>query len=236
MIFLLFLLLNRNIFASVLIDFRAVSLKGLYMKIPLFASFIVFCVWLGYEIRKHNRLEEKSSQDFWEKEAMANNTRRKSLDSLDYIQIPFDRLPMDCLADDPAVMEFQETLHTLSEAPIVNLTGISNTDLKLQYGAPNIDLLSRYDQSYTILVRTLQSWAALLYEQGYHQQAQAILEFAVETRTDVSTTYILLASLYYENGQPEQIDRLISIAENLNTALSGHIVSTLKNTLNSLPM
>lgn len=199
------------------------------MKIPLFASFIVFCAWLGYEIHKHNRLDERVEQDFWEKEAQANNTRRKSLDDLNYIRIPFERLPMDCLADDPAVAEYQETLRNLSKDPIVNLTGITNTDLKLRYGAPNIDLLSRYDQSYTVLARTLQSWAALLHQKGYPSQAQTILEFAIETHTDVSSSYILLASIYRENGQPEQIDRLISIAEKLNTALSSHIVSTLKS-------
>lgn len=198
------------------------------MKFPFFASFIVFCIWLGYEIHKQRNKEAKMEQDFWEKEAEANSTRRKSLDDLDYIKIPFESLPMNTLADDPAIGEYHETLKTLADSPIVNFTGISNTDLKLMYGAPNIDLLSRYDQSYTILVRTLQNWAQALYDKGYFNDACLILEFAVETRTDVSASYKLLATIYQKNGQPEKIAELIPAAESLNTSLSGRIVTMLK--------
>ncbi|MDE5908941.1 MAG: hypothetical protein K2H52_09430 [Lachnospiraceae bacterium] len=201
------------------------------MKFPIFASFIVFCIWLGYEIKKHRRIESKAYESFWEKEAAANNTRRKPLDDLNYIDIPFDRLPMDLLKDDPVVAEYHETLKELSKSPIVNFTGISNTDLKLMYGAPNIDLLSRYDQSYTLLVRTLQNLAKALYDKGYVEEACGILEFAVETRTDISATYKLLSSIYLENHQTEKIKALIPIAQNLNTSLSSYIVSILENAL-----
>lgn len=201
------------------------------MKFPLFASFIIFCAWLGYELHKRRSLDEKSSQAFWEREAAANRTRRKSLDDLEYIRIPFESLPMDVLPQDPAIAEYHETLHTLSENPIVNFTGISNTDLKLKYGAPNIDLLSRYDQSYTTLVRILQKWAEHLHEQGYDEEALFVLEFSVSTRTDVSATYRLLSDLYVQRGQTEKIRALIPVAEGLNSSLSGHIVALLNERL-----
>lgn len=201
------------------------------MKFPFFASFIVFCIWLGYELHKQRNKEARTNQDFWEKEAQANNTRRKSLENLDYITIPFESLPMDVLADDPSVSECHETLRELSGSPIVNFTGISNTDLKLMYGAPNIELLSRYDQSYTILVRTLQKLSQTLYDRGYFEEACLFLEFAVEIRTDISASYKLLSSIYIQKGQPEKIAALIPIAESLNTRLSKHITNTLKNML-----
>lgn len=198
------------------------------MKFPIFASFIIFCIWLGYELHKRRNLDEKSNQSFWEKEAAANSTRRKPLDDLDYIQIPFESLPMDVLPLDPTVSECHETLRSLAENPIVNFTGISNTDLKLSYGAPNIELLSRYDQSYTVLVRTLQTWASALFKNGYADQARQILEFAVSTRTDVSATYKLLADIYLGQGEPQKIQALIPVAENLNSSLSGYIVNMLR--------
>lgn len=203
------------------------------MKFPFFASFIVFCIWLGYELHKHKNMEAKREQEFWDREAAANSTRRKPLDDLEYIRIPFDSLPMEVLADDPGVSEYHETVRFLSESPIVNFTGISNTDLKLMYGAPNIDLLSRYDQSYTTLVRTLQNWGQKLYENGNTDEACRILEFAVETRTDISTTYKLLASIYQSRGQLDKIRQLIPIAEGLNTSLSGNIVSMLESFLSN---
>lgn len=198
------------------------------MKFPFFASFIVFCIWLSYEIRKHRKLQSEAEDSFWEKEARANNTRRKPLDDLDYVTIPFDSLPMEILIDDPAVKEYHDTLHTISEGPIVNFTGISNTDLKLKYGAPNIDLLSLYDQRYTTLARTLQSWAAILYDHSYIREAQAVLEFAVDTRTDVSASYRLLAKIYQETGLSHKIEDLIPIAESLNSPLARHIAASLR--------
>jgi tetratricopeptide (TPR) repeat protein len=198
------------------------------MKFPFFASFIVFCLWLTYEIKKSRKDQKKSEDSFWETEARANNTRRQSLDGLSYITIPFDRLPMEVLSEDPLIREYQETLFALSKEPIVNLTGISNTDLKLTYGAPNINLLTLYDQRYTTLARTLQSWAKALYDRGFADKAQSILEFAVETRTDISGTYKLLASIYRENGQTDKIRELIPVACDLNSPLSSHIVSMLE--------
>lgn len=194
------------------------------MKFPFFASFIVFCIWLGYEIKKHRNLEEKSMDEFWAKEAAANNTRRKPLDDLDYIQIPLDDLPMDVLADDPQVKEYHETLTSLSGNPIVNFSGISNTDLKLQYGAPNIAALTLYDQRYTTLARTLQNLAAALYEHGYVKEACTVLEFAISTRTDVSATYKLLITVYKELGQAEKIPHLLPIAQSLTSGLKNSII------------
>lgn len=199
------------------------------MRFPFFASFIVFCIWLGYEIHKHRNMDAKASQEFWAKEAAANNTRKKSLENLDYIHIPFDDLPMNNLPEHPVIKECQDTLKELSQEPVVNLTGISNTDLKLQYGAPNIDLLSQYDQRYTLLARTLQTWAETLYEEGHPDDAATVLEFAVKTRTDVSASYKLLASIYQDKGQPDKIRALIPVAESLNSPLKNSIVRALQS-------
>lgn len=199
------------------------------MRFPFFASFIIFCIWLGYEIHKHRNMDAKASEDFWAKEATANNTRRKSLEDLDYIQIPFDSLPMDVLPDHPVIRDCQDTLRELSSEPVVNLTGITNTDLKLKYGAPNIELLSQYDQRYTLLARTLQTWAKALHKEGYPEEAVTVLEFAVKTRTDVSGSYKLLASIYGQSGRSDKIRELIPIAESLNSPLKAHIVESLKS-------
>lgn len=198
------------------------------MKFPFFASFIVFCAWLGYEIHKHRNLEKKSIDAFWEKEQKANSTRRKSLDSLDYITIPSDILTIPLQTDDTIINECLETLTELSKEPIVNLTGISNTDLKLRYGAPNINLLTTYDQRYTTLARTLQNFGKALYDNGYAKDAKTVLEFAISTHTDVSSTYKLLTTIYKEQGTPEKILSLIPIAESLNSSLKNSIIKMLE--------
>lgn len=198
------------------------------MKLPFFASFIVFIVWLSYELSKHNRIDAEPERLFWEKERLANNTRRQSLDELEYITIPFDNLPMNVLSEDQQIIDYQDTLKCISESPIVNFTGITNTDLKLQYGAPNIDLLTKYDQNYTTLVRTLQQWAAYLYDKGYSAEARTILEFAVSTRSDVSGSYKLLCTIYKEENTPEKIKELYPIAESINSVMKKTICRILQ--------
>lgn len=197
------------------------------MKFPFFASFIVFCLWLTYEIHKHRNMEQKTMDDFWEKELAANRTKRKPLDDLNYIQIPLDTFPMSVLSDNPVILECHEILTELSTEKIVNLTGISNTDLKLQYGAPNIKILSAYDQRYTTLARTLQTFGNELYENGYIDEARTVLEFAVSTHTDISSTYKLLCKIYKEQNQPQKINELLPIAKELNSGLKNSIVQML---------
>jgi hypothetical protein len=198
------------------------------MKLPFFASFIVFCIWLSYQLRRQRKKEKNLNESFWEREAAANNTRKKPLDDVEYITIPFDFLPMNTMKEDLKVAECHKILSTLSEQKIVNLTGLTNTDLKLQYGVANLNFLSECDQSYTVLVRTLQKWASLLYENGYMEESKSILEFAVSTKTDVSSTYALLSEIYKKTGQTDKIESLLQIAEGLNSATKPAIVRILQ--------
>ena len=109
---------------------------------------------------------------------------------------------------------------------IVNLTGYSNTDLKLKYGTANITILSDYDFHYTNLVKLLQKIAELLHDSLEDALAIEVLEFAVSTGTDVSKSYYLLANLYKETGTPEKIDSLIQQAH--HSLMRDAIVENLK--------
>lgn len=197
------------------------------MRITFFAIFIVFCAWLGYEIHKHRNLERKSYDDFWERERAANRTRRKPLDDLSYITVPLTELPFEVLTEDEQIQDYQRIIRELSGRPVVNLTGYSNTDLKLQYGAPNIDKLSAYDQNYTTLVCTLQSWAERLYSNGFTKEAAILLTFAAETHTDIYGTYELLVRIREEASQTEQIAQLIPLAEGIRSSRRKQILALL---------
>lgn len=198
------------------------------MNLVFFASVVAFSIAIALSVRKNKKTQAAMEQDFWEKEREANNTRRKSLDDLDYIHLPLEQFPMSLLADVPKADDYKQIILALNDLPIVNFTGISNTELKLRYGAPNIDLLTQYDQNYTLLVRTLQQWAQALYDAGYIDEARRILEFSVSTGTDISGTYRLLCQIYKEQNTPEKIGSLYPIAEVLNSAMQKSIVRILQ--------
>ena len=84
-------------------------------------------------------------EQFWDRERKANSTRRKPLTDLDFISIPYDSLPFTGEVGNPVIMESEAFLLGLKDAKIVNLNGISNTDLKLRYGVANLTDLTEYD-------------------------------------------------------------------------------------------
>lgn len=187
------------------------------MKLGFLASFIALIGIISFSIRRQNKQRKQQEDAFWDRERRANNVRRKSLDGLSYITIPLETFPTHLLQDNAVVRECIETLSALTSQKIVNLTGWSNTDLKLEYGTANINLLSEYDQNYTVLVRTLQKWADELLAAGFADEAAVLMEFAVNTGTDVGATYYKLADYRASMGQWEQIDGLIEKAQGLNS-------------------
>lgn len=198
------------------------------MNFGFLGAFILFTIIISYNIKKQARRGKKEEKDFWARESQANSVRRKSLDGLRYIRIPLEQFPTHLLNDNTDVLECIETLETLTSQKIVNLTGWSNTDLKLEYGTANITVLSEYDQNYTLLVRTLQKWADELISAGYGKEAAVIMEFAVSTNTDVSNTYYRLADYWISQGESFQVERLIRTAEGLRSSNRNAIVRHLK--------
>ena len=198
------------------------------MNLVFLASLIVFILFLYFHLKRQRKLQENQEKNFWERERLANSVRKKSLDHLNYIHIPLETFPTHLLREDPAVIECIEIVETLTSQKIVNLTGFSNPDLKLEYGTANITVLTEYDQNYTILVRTLQKWADLLIAAGYDKEASVLMEFAVTTHTDISRTYYQLADYYVSQRESDKIRNLTDTASILHSSNSKIILNHLK--------
>ena len=204
------------------------GIKELYMNFLIIASTLILAAAIAMASSKSRKNAAAMEQEFWQRERAANSTRRKPLDDLDYIHLPMEIFPMDLLQDNPKVEDYRQIILSLKDQPIVNFTGLTNTELKLRYGAPNITKLTTYDQNYTLLARTLQQWAQALYDSGFSKEACQLLEFAVSTHTDVSASYRLLCRIYQENGTPEKIGTLYPVAQSLTSAMQKPIVRILQ--------
>ena len=178
--------------------------------IVYFSILIIFTLWLNYEIHKHSRIDKKKIDQFWRNERNANLIRRTDISELEYITIPLDTLPIADV-EDATINSYRDTIRSLSDKRIVNLTGLTNTDLKLKYGTSNLKSLSDYDNNYTVLVSMLHKWGERLYNKGYVKEAIQVLEYSVMCLTDVRKTYLLLAKIYMEQNTPEQINPLLEI-------------------------
>ncbi len=197
------------------------------MFMPVLASCFILVIAIAIAGKKGEQSMKDKLEKFQERERAANEVRRQPIDDLDYLSIPeeFFDLPTDDSSRDAA--EARRILETLREEKIVNLTGISNTDLKLRYGVANLPDLMNFDQNFTSLVRALQMYAAYLNEAGYYKEAISVLEYAVKIKSDVSASYRLLGKLYMKEDQSDKIEGLISKARALNSPLSDPIVRSL---------
>lgn len=122
----------------------------------------------------------------------------------------------------------EQEICALSDSRILNLTGISNTELRLAYGTANLDPLTAYDQNFTTLIRALQKWGTLLSSAGKQKDAVTVLSYAVSIGSDIAATYALLARLYKEQGELQKIEELKESAEALTTLMKPSILRDLE--------
>lgn len=198
------------------------------MNLFIISSFLICSLAVYVGLKRTKSIEDKSNVEFWEREKKANSTRKQPLTDLEYITIPDELLQMRPKHITDEINSYLLDLNDLSSYKIVNLTGLSNTDLKLKYGTANITILSEYDFHYTNLVTLLQKLAECLHENNEDLLAIQTLEFAISTNTDISKSYYLLAELYNNVGTPEKISQLIEHAECIHSLLKNTIVQNLK--------
>lgn len=191
----------------------------------IFFSTVIIGFVIFYERKKSDQINAESKRRFWEREEKSNFVRKKDISNLDYISIPVDRLPLN--ETDEELCEYQNTILHLAERKILNLTGMTNTDLKMEYGVANLPLLTEYDDNYTTLVNTIAKWGARFFALNMTSQAITVLEYGITIKTDVSRNYLLLADYYCEMNRPDEVERLIKCAEQIDTLIKPSLIKKL---------
>lgn len=186
--------------------------------IPFFTIFfILFLVFISYRFKKNAADQDEITARFWEREREANATRKKDISNLNYITIPEDLFPFNLNTD------VENSLCALKDKKMLNLTGKTNTDIKLEYGLQNFEELSQYDDNFTEFVRLLPLYCDELVANDYRDTAKKALEFAVTNHADSKAIFSRLADIYIEDGESEKATALIKIAEELNS-MSKHVI------------
>ncbi|MCR5746404.1 MAG: hypothetical protein K6G03_01735 [Lachnospiraceae bacterium] len=202
------------------------------MRLTVPIIIIIFCVI--FKLIVNRKPKRDPDAEFIELERKANLTPRKDISNLPYIVVPVGSLPLDLPIDKEEVRERQEIIRSMAEKKVLNLTGKTNTELKLEYGAPNINILSAADSNYTRLVQAISYLASDYYNAGYKNEAKALLEYGISIKTDSKKNYLLLASIYNKSNESEKISGLISCAESIDSLLKDNIIQALKE-IDSIP-
>lgn len=203
------------------------------MKFLLLPSITILILVLNHNIRKNKNKDPQSVRSYLSREDAANSTRRKDLSDLPYIEVPLNTLPLDITLNDEKkqlkISEYIEEIQMLADKKMLNLIGISNTDLKEQYGPANLELLTMYDMNYSRYIRNLHLLAECIYHE-HPEQAVMIWEYCLSIGTDISGTYSSLAKHYKDKQDDENFAKLYDYIPDRNS-ISG---KTILNKLDSI--
>ena len=194
--------------------------------------FILFIIWVNVKTKRGATDNSKWDTSYWEKEREANFVRKKDISNLDYITISEDELPFSDTARGEEKYRQDEVRRTLS-FKILNLSGMSNADIKLAYGTANFPELSMYDQNYILLIRNLGLWGSYLHHncEGQDTRAKIILERALSLGSDIKDTYVSLAEIYLAEHHPEKVQELIRQVEASDFDLKDSLLRALNELL-----
>lgn len=200
-----------------------------------FILFVIFIAWAAFERKKSSRTDDERRDQFWQRESDANSVRRKPLDELPYVTIPnwilLSDLSSSLPADDAELNRCNEVLISLKDQRILNLTGMTSTDIKMSYGAANLTQLDEYDQNFTLFAQTVYAYGDRLHNLSFDHEAMKVLRFGIDSLSDISGNYKLLATLYAKYGQREKISELKETAEKLNSLMKNSIIRFLDETM-----
>ena len=185
----------------------------------------IFCL-VSFFRKRHDRFQEETDERFWERESEANLVRRKDISGLSYINIPFEDFSIGVFSDEK-LSEAEQHLSTFAGKKILNLTGLTNTDLKMQYGPANLPTLMECDQNFTEMLLALTDYSNCLIELNHMDEAIPVLEFCIRVGSDVSSHYTILGNYYKAGGQTAKLEELRDKASALNSLTKASLLQKL---------
>ena len=193
---------------------------------PFLTIFLILIAALTYRLYKIRQSQGQPLEDFWEKERLADLAPAKDLSLLTYITIPLEKFPLE-FSDDPEVDMIEQELAALSKKRLLNLNGKTNTDLKLEYGARNLEAMQEIGDDFSRMTILLTDYAKALMQEGRFSDAATVLEFGLAVRSDISTNYTLLGDCYQATGQTDKIRSLKEEVKSLHLLLETKILTYL---------
>lgn len=204
------------------------------MLFPFLTVFMIIIIFLAIRYRSNQQHQDEMQEEFWSMEATANATPSVDLNNLTYITIPLDKFPLG-FSKEEEILSLEAQLKDLSTKPLLNLTGKTNTELKLTYGVPNLEKMAEIGENFDNLTIILRDYAKALLDHKMIAEAITVLEFGAGIGTDISQHYIMLGQCYITLGKTDKVQHLIDKISQSNLLLAPSIVRQLNELLEGDP-
>ena len=182
----------------------------------LFILFITFLVIYNYKMAKVSKEIDKSNDQFIERERKADFTRKKPLDDIKFVKPNINimsSISQDDIDDDlyNKIILCKENYEKVANLKMAFFRNKTNTDLKLQYGAANLNTLINFESTYNNLLSIIIKWAKLLIEANKEKEAIILLEEGIRLESDFEANYTLLIDLYEKSNEISKLKNLKEI-------------------------
>lgn len=162
---------------------------------PFFLAFIICAIVIFTLMKSGSKKHENEMDEYFKREREADATPAKDISTLSYITIPIDTFPIGNFTEDDdeeTLSIIEDKILSLNEKPLLNLSGKTNTDLKLEYGAPNLKKMQEISDDFDEMEITLLDYSKALMEKGHYSECIPVLEFLVNKGSGMKTAKELL--------------------------------------------
>ncbi|PKM95199.1 MAG: hypothetical protein CVU84_05790 [Firmicutes bacterium HGW-Firmicutes-1] len=203
------------------------------MVIPsIFVLFLIFIFIFQHNLRKSDKMLNKSRKIFWEKEEKSLFARKAPIDTNIYIIPSIEALPNFSFEEFKAfgnedLFKTQELCFDIAKSPMVNLSDMLNSDIRIKYGTSNLSTIESYEINYNHYIKILYQLAKGYYELNMYDEAICVLEEGIRVHTEIGDHILLLATLYCQFQNKAKFDELYEKSLTLNTLTKNTIIRNL---------
>lgn len=175
----------------------------------LFLTFVF--LWL-HHLNRAQKKHIESKEAFWKREEASLVVRKKEIPESCFYHPDLSAFcfPMPTMAE--AKQKFEQLKSILLDGanlPMLCFRGLTNTDIRLEYGTANQPFILQAEENYEAFLGFLFEYAELMITQGEIGEAVLALEECIRMDSDWSKHYIRLADLYHSIHDTKAIAKLL---------------------------
>ncbi len=202
---------------------------------PFLALTLILLLALSGRIAYLESKEREKAAAFIETERRASTTvigEKKMRDiefvepSMDFI-IPNDRYTSTTLA-------IQDELRPFFRLKMANFSGATNTQLKLEYGAQNLDKLTEYEENFVQFETILDRYIKALISEEKYQTAMEIAEYIIDAKATISGIYMSLCDCYIHLNDASALNQLIKYVKSSSLIMKDSILDYINSSINPM--
>lgn len=184
-----------------------------------FATFAFLAILFKIIVNNKGKKEKKFFDQYLEEEFNANFSRAVEIPKELFFVPKIELLPIKEYENDSKyeqIIKLQNAVIKKSTEKMIILDPpLSNKEIKLKYGANNLETIINCEENYNSFINSINNLSEELINLKNYPDAEQFLLYCVEIKSLYFKTYELLIKIYIETNQNEKIKNLKEEVQNM---------------------